>query len=80
MGMLERLRTTHPDTVITAFDGHHARIGDADMHVVSHIEVARGAAITTFRAVEQGRRKQPSPKAIEERFDRLIAGFELRSA
>jgi len=78
MGMLSRLRDAHPETTITAFNGHYAPIGDDDMNIVSHIRVERGDQQTSIAAVESRRRKQPSGRAIEERFERLVAEFERR--
>jgi hypothetical protein len=80
MGMLTRLQDAHPGVAITAFDGHYARIGDDDMHVVSHLRVEAGGRSDTIRAVEAGRRKTPHAKAIEQRFGRLIAEFERKAA
>lgn len=76
MGMLERLRAAHPDLDIVAFDGHYRRIGDADMGILSHINVAKGARTTTIRAEEPGRRKPLKPKGVEARLERLVGEFD----
>ena len=76
MGMLQRLRDAHPGVTITAKDGHYRPIGDEEIHIVDHLLVEKGHRTASIDAVEAERRKRPHPKAIESRFDRLIAQFE----
>ena len=76
MGMLQRLRDAHPGVTITARDGHYCTISDEDMNIVDHLLVKKDDRTASIDAVEAERRKRPHPKAIESRFDRLIAQFE----
>lgn len=79
MGMLNRLRDAHPDVVITAFDGHYARIGDDEMGVLSHLRVERGPRHVSIPSREPGRRKAQPPRAVEARLERLITEFERKT-
>lgn len=75
MGMLERLRASHPDCAITAFDGHYRRIGDDHMHLVDHVVVERAGRRDSLPAAERARRKPLHPKAVEARLSGLIGRF-----
>ena len=75
MGMIQRLRDAYPDVTIIAFDGHYARLGDEQSDILDHITVHQGERSARCSAVEDGRRTQPQPKAVERRLHTLIDRF-----
>lgn len=72
MNVLTRLRQAHPDLEIKAYDGHHARIGEDESHLLSYVTVIIDGVEHSFRAEPDGRRKPLKPAAILSRLSDLI--------
>ena len=73
MNVLRKLRETHPGLEIKAYDGHYARIGEDDAHLLSHVTVVIDGKEHSFQAEPKGRRKPLKPASVLNRLTTLIA-------